>query len=296
MTLSEKTRIISIVDNVSRLRSSYRRGRESFYREYTRLAIPLRKYSVMTDSLADRLYLSTQRGLLKISGGLPGEAPSVDFKPALPEGVANSQDCALFRNLNLLFLSAAGVLVGGSLYPEVFTQVVDQYKNQLESSPYLWNAVTTSVRLSLGDLLAQKIQGQPWNVRRSLVTLGLGLGYGDLFYLEYKALEYVPISPYLGWSLGRSIIDNLLVVPLFVAFHFCAVGKLIYGHSKKRIWADQFKKEYKPTITAGLKLWVPAECVIQLFVPLKFRVLVMNVVAFLWNIYLSRKSNPKGKV
>mmetsp|Transcript_38094 Transcript_38094/g.88647 ORF Transcript_38094/g.88647 Transcript_38094/m.88647 type:complete len:95 (-) Transcript_38094:625-909(-) len=50
---------------------------------------------------------------------------------------------------------------------------------------------------------------------------------------------------------------------------------------------NQLKAQYKDTILANWKLWVPATCVNLAFVPPPLRVLYLNCVFYFWSLYLS---------
>ena len=50
---------------------------------------------------------------------------------------------------------------------------------------------------------------------------------------------------------------------------------------------------YQPSLIANWKIWTIPQILNLSLVPVKFRVLVANLVAFIWNIYLSSKSQNK---
>jgi hypothetical protein len=56
---------------------------------------------------------------------------------------------------------------------------------------------------------------------------------------------------------------------------------------------DKLQTEYKNTMIANWKVFVPAACINLSVVPLSLRVLFLNVVFFFWTIFLSLVVNRK---
>ena len=74
-------------------------------------------------------------------------------------------------------------------------------------------------------------------------------------------------------------------------FYFLGLleGKSIEGVQK------QLDADYKDTMLANWKLWVPATAVNIGFCPPIFRVLFLNCVFFFWSIFLSLKLNKEDE-
>jgi protein Mpv17 len=54
-----------------------------------------------------------------------------------------------------------------------------------------------------------------------------------------------------------------------------------------------FPSKFKPTIISAWKLWPIVNSVNFWFVPLQFRVLYVNVLAFAWSAYLTHVNSQK---
>ena len=64
------------------------------------------------------------------------------------------------------------------------------------------------------------------------------------------------------------------------------------GRGLDSAWAT-IQTRYQPSLIANWKIWTIPQILNLSLVPVKFRVLVANLVAFIWNIYLSSKSQNK---
>lgn len=83
---------------------------------------------------------------------------------------------------------------------------------------------------------------------------------------------------------GKLAIDQLLFAPLFTSLYF-----YVRGLSEDRslaITTAQLKEELGGIMQKNWTLWVPANFINYLVIPLELRVLFGSVVAFFWNAYL----------
>lgn len=88
------------------------------------------------------------------------------------------------------------------------------------------------------------------------------------------------------WRLlmSRVAIDQMLFAPAFTAVWLVALRFL---EGQRPIEWDSLKASVPEVVVANWALWVPAQFVNFAMVPLKFQVLYSNVVALVWNVYLS---------
>jgi Mpv17 / PMP22 family len=87
----------------------------------------------------------------------------------------------------------------------------------------------------------------------------------------------------------RVIVDQFGFAPLFTT-SFVGLLWLLEGRSSIEI-QSQLKTAIPEIIVAGWSLWIPAMTLNFSVVPIKYQVLYSNVVALVWNVYLSYKSS-----
>lgn len=92
-------------------------------------------------------------------------------------------------------------------------------------------------------------------------------------------------QPFSPTNTVKIFIDQFVQAPVFTVLIFVFLG-LLEGKGTEAI-QRQLKNDYKETIFANWKLWVPATVINIGFVPPIFRVLYLNGVFFFWSIYLS---------
>ena len=88
------------------------------------------------------------------------------------------------------------------------------------------------------------------------------------------------------------VIDQFVQAPIFTVIIFGFLG-FLEGKSLESI-KEQLDRDYKDTMLANWKLWVPATAVNIAFCPPILRVLFLNCVFFFWSIFLSLKLNNSG--
>merc|ERR1711865_152128 len=96
-------------------------------------------------------------------------------------------------------------------------------------------------------------------------------------------------EPWTITTAVKTVIDQFVQAPIFTILIFGFLG-FLEGKSAEAI-KQQLDDDYKDTMVANWKLWVPATVVNIAFVPPILRVLYLNGVFFFWSIYLSLKLN-----
>jgi hypothetical protein len=86
----------------------------------------------------------------------------------------------------------------------------------------------------------------------------------------------------------RLVLDQFGFAPLFCP-SFMALLWLLEGQDMTMI-APKLKEVAPDIIVANWFLWIPAMTINFSMIPLKFQVLFGNVVALVWNVYLSYMS------
>lgn len=165
------------------------------------------------------------------------------------------------------------------------------YLMLLEKYPVITKAVTSALLTFFGDLFCQlAIEKSPKldAKRLSMFTL-LGLVLvGPTLHFWYLSLSKL-VSGSGAFNAGfRLLLDQFLFSPLFIGVFFASLLTL-EGRSSEIL--PKLKQDWVAAVLANWKLWIPFQFLNFLFVPQQLQVLVANVIALAWNVYLSFASH-----
>jgi len=181
------------------------------------------------------------------------------------------------------------------------TEAWTAYNNALVQDPLITKSVTASVILGAADLTGQILENSkksddddtpidPARVARfALFGLILQAPWNHYYYLYLDGVLPPTEDPFTATTGIKVIIDQFVQAPIFTVIIFVFLG-LLEGKSIDDI-KSQLDADYKDTMLANWKLWVPATMVNLAFCPPVLRVLFLNCVFFFWSIFLSLKLN-----
>ncbi|KAI9105764.1 hypothetical protein DFS34DRAFT_27878 [Phlyctochytrium arcticum] len=195
------------------------------------------------------------------------------------------------------------------------TRAWKRYLVLLEERPLLTKSLSAGAIGVAGDIIAQRIDQPPSTVKEELVrnergdvtgsrtrtipgkkswdaqrTLRLGL-YGMLLGAPlthgwYKILDArFGSSMSLSTSLKKVATDQILAAAPFTCLFFVA-NSAMEGCNRAEI-VHRVKTNVWPTLKANWMIWPAALALNFRFVPLKLRVLVVNILGLGWGTYLS---------
>jgi len=197
------------------------------------------------------------------------------------------------------------------------------YKALLIERPILTKAVTSALIMSLSDGVTQQFErsklGQEkvvgrvsadgssstypppaQNWRRTWETAMTGFFWsGPVSHSWYQILEQivallrVPTGQPVVGLISRILLDALIFSPVTIAGYF-AVVTLFQGGNVQDI-KKKLQGRWRKTVVAAWSFWPAVNVVNFGLVPLPFRVLYSNIMAFLWTGYLSFVNNQKRK-
>ncbi|BDA48127.1 probable protein SYM1 [Coccomyxa sp. Obi] len=166
------------------------------------------------------------------------------------------------------------------------------YSRRVETDPVPTKAMTSLVGFMLGDFLAQRIEGRPFNPLRCLRLGGYGLTVdGPIGHMWYKILDkfVYPNDPQCNAAvLLKTAADQLLWAPVMTCVYF-AFLRTAEGHPELIMSTIQAK--LVQTVVANYVLWPAAHFINFKFVPTQHRILYNNVVSIFWNAFLSTLSH-----
>ena len=184
------------------------------------------------------------------------------------------------------------------------TAAWDAYNNALVQDPLITKSVTASVILGAADFTGQIVENRsksdqddaPIDLARvarfALFGLVLQAPWNHYYYLFLDGVLPPTEDPFTATTGVKVIIDQFVQAPIFTVIIFVFLG-LLEGKSIDDV-KNQLDADYKDTMLANWKLWVPATMVNLAFCPPVLRVLFLNCVFFFWSIFLSLKLNSDG--
>lgn len=178
----------------------------------------------------------------------------------------------------------------------IHIRLLQQYLLLLKKYPVLTKSVTSGILSALGNLLSQTLEarkkakhGHPCNEidaagAARYAVYGL-LITGPVSHYFYQLMElWIPSTdPYC--IVKRLLLDRLFFAPGFLLIFFSVMNIL-----EAKGWADferKVKRTYWTALKMNWKVWTPFQFINVNFVPVQFRVLFANMVAFFWYAYLA---------
>ncbi|XP_065898101.1 protein Mpv17-like [Dysidea avara] len=163
------------------------------------------------------------------------------------------------------------------------------YGRQLSTRPNITNATTTGVLFALGDVIAQKLiekqKKLDWGRSARFGLVGFCFA-GPVIGGWYRLLDRVITSTGPTTALKKVLCDQCLFAPcIYVALlPLIGVSKGLFTTQELK---QQLTKDYKHVLINNWKIWPAVQLANFYFVPLHFRLVVVNIVALGWNTYLS---------
>mmetsp|Transcript_24765 Transcript_24765/g.36698 ORF Transcript_24765/g.36698 Transcript_24765/m.36698 type:complete len:259 (-) Transcript_24765:107-883(-) len=177
------------------------------------------------------------------------------------------------------------------------------YNVALEQDPLLTKSITAGVILGAADLAGQTLENSQKETETDLeIDFGRFIRFGffgfilqapwnHFYYLFLDGALPPTVDPLTATTGIKVVIDQFLQAPIFTVIIFFFLG-LLEGKSVDDV-KGQLERDYKDTMVANWKLWVPATFVNIAFCPPVLRVLFLNCVFFFWSIFLSIKLNKE---
>lgn len=192
------------------------------------------------------------------------------------------------------------------------------YSNKLETQPFLTKGLTSGFIAGLGDFLCQLVSSSNpsltqssnkekhggstsvwdflfvnengWDIPRTIRFCLIGTFWvAPVTHVWYRTLSMrlVPGPSTAARVTQRVALDQLGFGPIFTT-SFMSWLWLLEGRDDI---VRQLQAAIPDMIVAGWTLWIPAMSINFSVVPIKYQVLFSNVVALIWNVYLSYKSS-----
>ncbi|CDS41086.1 protein Mpv17 [Echinococcus multilocularis] len=167
------------------------------------------------------------------------------------------------------------------------------YSNLLVKYPVRTQALSTAIIMGCGDIIAQKIvEKREWELSRTVKFGAIGLFViGPTLNFWYAFLDRI----YNGQSVIRTLkmvaTDQVVMAPILCS---SIIGLAAFT----RNWSvEEAKQKLSTSFCSALKknymVWPPTQFINFTFVPVHFRLFVVNFVSLFWNSFLSYISQKK---
>lgn len=180
---------------------------------------------------------------------------------------------------------------GGSSWPVALWTA---YLTELEKRPVFTKMWTSGLLNAVGDLLAQTFveKESPFDPKRLLVFTGLGVFLvGPALHYWYGILARLFPVPGAKTAVISLLLDQFAFAPCFCALFLSTL--VVIETRKPLLVVPKLKQDFASTIVMNWRIWIPSQLLNFWVVPPPLRVLFANVVALVWNTYLSYASHKK---
>ena len=174
------------------------------------------------------------------------------------------------------------------------------YSKMLSEKPLTTRMATWGFLFGLGDLLCQAIEQQEKDDfmidKRRLARFSFFGWFLAAPVLNYQYARILPmISPKTTPSaiLTKLSFDQIIFTPVYISYIFIILA-LLEG---KRIedGVDSVKNKMRPTMIQCWKVWPLVQLINLSLIPVKYNLLVINIVQIWWNAYLSSICNNSNR-
>ncbi|XP_072913228.1 mitochondrial inner membrane protein Mpv17 [Hemitrygon akajei] len=168
------------------------------------------------------------------------------------------------------------------------------YQMLMKKHPWKVQILTSGGLVGVSDIVSQQVVERRGltnhNLKRTAKMTTVGLIYvGPVLSVWYRLLDRLVVGQSRTAAFKKMLFDQLAVAPCFLA-GFIAVTGFLGGLSREKIWL-KLQKDYKSTLISNYAIWPTVQLLNFYFIPLEHRLAVVQIVALMWNTYLSWMAN-----
>ncbi|KAL0124950.1 hypothetical protein PUN28_006665 [Cardiocondyla obscurior] len=168
--------------------------------------------------------------------------------------------------------------------------LIGAYLERLYNSPLKTKAITSCIIAALGNVAAQKLAGARKLNEDSVLAFAL---FGLLFGGPVPHYFYTYVRLFVKNPLGILLIERLLYTPCFQALALYCLT--VFEGKPHQVAYSQMQKLYFPMLMANLKYLTLFHFINIKFIPPMLRVLTVNLIGFIWIIYIAKKKSQISK-
>ncbi|EMR68320.1 Protein required for ethanol metabolism [Eutypa lata] len=168
------------------------------------------------------------------------------------------------------------------------------YQSKLASRPLLTQSITTAVLFATGDITAQQLVEKRGLEKHEYARTGRMFLYGGAIFGPAATMWFgflqrnVVLRSANATIAARVAADQLVFAPTFIGIFLGSMAVMEGGSP-----SDKLAKSYPSALQANYMLWPFVQLANFKFVPLQYRVLLVNVVSIGWNCFLSLLNSKK---
>lgn len=154
------------------------------------------------------------------------------------------------------------------------------------------NTISSGVLLGAGDGIQQGIEfsrGKNYTVKYDWQRTGrlftVGLIEGPPHHIFYGIMDKVLPGKSARTVVKKILADQIIAAPFFAIVFFMGAG-LLEGKSSKESW-EEFIGKFPAVYAFDWCIWPPSQAINFYYVPGQYRVLYINFVTVIWDVFLS---------
>ncbi|XP_044754665.1 peroxisomal membrane protein PMP22 [Coccinella septempunctata] len=168
-------------------------------------------------------------------------------------------------------------------------KVLQIYFSELYTNPIRTNAITGALIAAGGNYASQFLAGKKVINNQTILAYGaFGLLFGGTIpHFFYLGLDHMVSDEAAMATIKRFLIERIIYTPLFQAFFLYMLAR--FEGKDHQTAMRQIQSLYWTVLTTSWKYITIIELMNQMVVPPMLRVLVSNLIAFFWTIFISNK-------
>lgn len=172
----------------------------------------------------------------------------------------------------------------------IMLNVLRRYEYFLARSPFFTQVISAGVLAGSGDVIGQTIvEGQrtkeTYNLKRTIRFASIATCFvAPVMYRWFRFLETIRGHPRI-LPLKRVLIDQSIMAPL-LTYAFITMIHIMEGKKPKKA-LENSRKQICPILLTNYKVWPLIQLFNFYFIPLRYRIMLIQTIGILWNAYLS---------
>jgi len=152
------------------------------------------------------------------------------------------------------------------------------------------NTLTCGILLAGGDVITQRIErimghSESYDASRSGRMFAVGLSQGPPHHYWYLWLDKMLPKTDLRTVALKILADQIFAAPFFACTFLVGMG-ILEDKKPSQCW-EEFVKKFPAIYLFDWCIWPPTQFINFTIIPQPFRVLYVNVVTVIWDVFLS---------
>ena len=174
----------------------------------------------------------------------------------------------------------------------------ERYCRNVVERPLITKAIISGFVYSIGDLIAQKVEGysvRELDFKRMLRSGVIGLAFqAPLYHYYYEITEFLlPTDGGARNLVGKIVLDQTVTIATWNALYFLIMGAMTSKPVDESV--DLIKKSAWPLMLNGWKLWPAAHIITYAIIPKQHRLLYVDIIEIVWVVILSFTGSQMSK-